>query len=560
MTKKHHYGMEIDEQLILELFPFDKPRDIQLEAIKKSLHEFNEGVEHVILDGPTGAGKSAIAYTIARYIQHTTYGEEKSLFTTITKYLQDQYIRDFPDLHSIRGAADPIYTCDDLHNRNTEGCVLHVKATAKKCMGECPYRRAQQKFMKGPLSLTNTHFVARIPRSWHFLVLDECHEVGSVITSAAETPIFHEDEVKFNLLFGPGSSQLVEIWRGVRENLSQYEHGEVFEMPVFDGLHEFDLEKAKKEVEGMAGQTGYRSLAGHLAGLTSAMSACWIMEGKEAIAHRDPKEMEKDPKLKPMIKPVYAADFADKLIFSKGEKILHMSATVCGDDAYSRELGFNDHNWASVSVRHPIPADTRKVYFNPLGWMSAKTEEKDFHNTAKFVDALGEKYDANMMIHTASYKRANRINDLSYAHIDLPKSAKEAIQILQDGANSKKKKIVASPSIMAGVDGKDDLCRINVIAKLPFPSFGDPRVRYISQKRPYLITQQVVRHVVQAAGRGTRHENDFSYTFILDGMFDKLYNDNKQMFPEWFKESIQWRYNGVLQNLPEGLELNRKEN
>lgn len=551
--------MTIDENLILECFPFEKPRDIQLEAIYKSLEAYNDGYEHVVLDGPTGAGKSAIAYTIGRYIMEITDGAEKGLFTTITKYLQDQYLRDFPDLKEIRGAADPMYMCNDMHNRNTEGCVLHMRATAKKCMSECPYRIAQKRFMQGPLSLTNTHFVARIPRAWHYLVLDECHEVGGVIQTAAEFPIFVEDEVRFNLLFGPGSARLVDIWRNARKHLEKFEHGEVFVMPEFEGFNEFDFEKAQKGVESMAGQSGYRSLSGHLTGLMKAIQSCEIMTGKESIAHCDPKEMEKDAKIKPMIKPVYASDFADKLIFSKGEFILHMSATVCGDEAYAKELGFENHKWTSVAVKHPIPADNRKVYFNSIGWMSAKTEEKDFENTARLVDHISETYDANVMIHTASYKRANKIAELCQkAKVDLPKSAREAIEILSDGAEKKKPTIVASPSIMAGVDGKDDLCRINVIAKMPFPSFGDPRIRYISKTKPYLISQQVVRHVVQAAGRGTRHENDFSHTHIIDGMFEKLFKDNRQMFPKWFTDSIVWRYNGVLQPLPEEYNLNRK--
>nr|CAI3971285.1 DNA helicase [Ochrobactrum phage ORM_20] len=549
--------IDIIEEDILSCFPFEKPRDIQMEAIHEILQAYNEGYEHVVLDGPTGAGKSAIAIAVAKYIVEHTEEDEKALFTTISKYLQDQYLRDFPELASLRGSQDPIYTCDDNHLRSTEGCVLHMRQTNNRCIGECPYKKAQKRFLAGPYSLTNTHFIARLPRSWHMLIIDECHEAGNVVVGAAETPIFREDEVKFNLLFGEGSSRLVEIWREVRNSLENHSHGEVFEMPRFEGLSEFDVERAQKSVDALAGQPGFRSLKGHLAGLVRNMAAVTLTADKEVMYHFDPNEKsdKKDLEKSPVIKPVFASDFADKLLFSKGEFILHMSATICGEDAYARELGFEDHKWKAVRVRHPIPADRRKVYFNSIGWMSKKTEEKDFHKTAEFIDDLHKFYNKNIIIHTASYNRANRVRDLSFAPVDVPKSAKEAIAILKKGnvdrEGNKTPAIVASPSIMAGVDGKDEICRINVIAKMPFPSFGDPRVRYISQKKPYLIAQQVVRHVVQAAGRGTRHEEDFSYTFIIDGMFDKLYKDNTQMFPEWFKDSIQWRYNGVLQPLPQ---------
>jgi Rad3-related DNA helicase len=98
---------------------------------------------------------------------------------------------------------------------------------------------------------------------------------------------------------------------------------------------------------------------------------------------------------------------------------------------------------------------------------------------------------------------------------------------------------VASPSAVAGIDGKDDMIRLNIIAKLPFPSLGDPRLRYLSKVAPEVYALKVARDIVQAAGRGTRHQSDFSHTVILDGSFRYFIQRNRHLFPQWFLNALR---------------------
>ncbi len=53
----------------------------------------------MVVEAPTGAGKSAIAVTLAR--------EASSAYIlTAQKILQDQYLRDFPELAVMKGRGD----------------------------------------------------------------------------------------------------------------------------------------------------------------------------------------------------------------------------------------------------------------------------------------------------------------------------------------------------------------------------------------------------------------------------------------------------------------------
>src|SRR5690606_38170931 len=83
-------------------FPFRSYRPGQLEAIEEVRAAFAAGKRFVVLEAPTGSGKSAIGVTLAR--------EAGSAFVlTAQKVLQDQYLRDFEDLAVMKGRSN--YPC-----------------------------------------------------------------------------------------------------------------------------------------------------------------------------------------------------------------------------------------------------------------------------------------------------------------------------------------------------------------------------------------------------------------------------------------------------------------
>ena len=80
-------------------FPFSEPRDGQLETVSEILKAVDEGYRYIVLEAGTGTGKSAIAATLASIF-------ESSYILTITKQLQDQYLRDFSDLQVVKGRSN----------------------------------------------------------------------------------------------------------------------------------------------------------------------------------------------------------------------------------------------------------------------------------------------------------------------------------------------------------------------------------------------------------------------------------------------------------------------
>jgi ATP-dependent DNA helicase DinG len=83
-------------------FPFKEVRPKQLEVLQQIADAINAGYKYIVLEAPTGFGKSPVAITVGR-----TLGT--SYICSATKDLQTQYTNDFPFLRAIKGMGN--YDC-----------------------------------------------------------------------------------------------------------------------------------------------------------------------------------------------------------------------------------------------------------------------------------------------------------------------------------------------------------------------------------------------------------------------------------------------------------------
>ena len=98
--------------------------------------------------------------------------------------------------------------------------------------------------------------------------------------------------------------------------------------------------------------------------------------------------------------------------------------------------------------------------------------------------------------------------------------------------------ILLSPSMMEGVDLYDDLSTFQIILKMPWPSLANPRINILSKMSDSWYSNQVWMHIMQAAGRSTRHAEDESVTYILDASFNYFYKKWYPNLPKWFTKRI----------------------
>ena len=135
----------------LNNFPHSEFRNNQDVVIRQICDAFNSGYKHIILEAPTGFGKSAIAITIAR-----TLGS--SYICTATKDLQTQYSRDYQFLKFAKGKSNFLcrvkedfvesgkYLCSSCNSKTEIECK-HTSCDYGPCLSDesmegsgCKYR------------------------------------------------------------------------------------------------------------------------------------------------------------------------------------------------------------------------------------------------------------------------------------------------------------------------------------------------------------------------------------------------------------------------------------
>ena len=88
------------------------------------------------------------------------------------------------------------------------------------------------------------------------------------------------------------------------------------------------------------------------------------------------------------------------------------------------------------------------------------------------------------------------------------------------------------PSLVEGIDLKDDLCRFIVVMKIPYPSLGDKFIERKFKANPQWYIWKTVNSLVQGIGRGVRNENDWCETYILDATMDNILLRNRNLIPQ----------------------------
>ena len=112
---------------LLSNFPFTSKRYNQESVLSQICTAFNSGYKYIILEAPTGFGKSPVAIATAM-----TLGS--SYTCTSTKDLQTQYCMDFPYLKAAKGKNN--FTClvkEDFIKNNSYRCGICVSDNAKEC-------------------------------------------------------------------------------------------------------------------------------------------------------------------------------------------------------------------------------------------------------------------------------------------------------------------------------------------------------------------------------------------------------------------------------------------
>lgn len=533
----------------MEYFPFDIPREQQVEAIELAKLAFQNDKRFVIIEAGTGVGKSAVGVALNRLIKSPAGKAYRSsggwdngaYFLTTQKILQEQYVKDFSDMLSLKSSSN--YQCR-YHKKNT--CADSLRALSctdkssrffKTCAYSCTYKKTKEEFIKGTEGITNfayflaeTQYAGKLkPRQ--LLVIDEAHNIELQLSKFIEVTISERFAKTVLKLAWPGSMTLKQSVDWVRN---------VY-LPKLSSHVKF-VKKGIEKYVGMADRLNeFTSLAKKLEMLDKHECKInrfleiykpdnWIVNKQEAYG----RSMEKIE-----FKPIDVSAFSEDLLFRLGAKIVLMSATILDGDAFCESLGIPKEQAEFLSFESPFPVENKPILYNPMGSMASRSIDQTLPKMVQGIKMiLKEHANEKGIIHCHSYKVANYIKKNIRSSRLLIHDSTNRDEVLARHISSNKNTVLLSPSMTEGVDLKDDCSRFQILCKVPYPYLGDKLVKKRMHKWKWWYPLQTAKTIVQSVGRSIRHENDFAVTYILDGDWERFYSRNRKYFPAEFRKSI----------------------
>ena len=547
-------------------------REGQLEAIQKVIKAYNDGKEDVLIDAPTGSGKSIIALCLSYYFNKKL--DSTGYILTSDLSLQDQYEDDIGNFRlnipSVKGVDN--YTCTENNEVISKGhCKLKGLNPKKlECYDACPYYSRRDSASMASTSLLNysywltvrNYVVKDIFSIRDFIIFDEAHKLDTIVFDYFSPEISHDFYKKIDM-----------VVKWIQRNINTYFATETFSADewiknykllvgennkdnilnilnkIADGLN--GIQELKKDIaDFIKKNVGKENVSGYLMNVINDFNDIGIIATKinfildivkttENLDGLIKVENDKDRAVKfyHIDSKYYFREFIRK---QTGFRI-YMSATFCNTD-FVRENYFIDKDKSEiVSLESGFNYDNSAIYFvSNSGKMSYKfISESKKTNYPIIKRIVEENPNQRILIHAANYKitkdLGEYLKDKRVSYYTNRSEKNMALRNYHENSNG----VLIGPSLTEGLDFSDDKCRIQIFAKTPFLNISDEFVkRKADENKMWYIWKSVI-NVIQGTGRGLRHKDDYVTTYIVDSSFMYLAKNFGNFFPETFKKRFK---------------------
>jgi Rad3-related DNA helicase len=218
-----------------------------------------------------------------------------------------------------------------------------------------------------------------------------------------------------------------------------------------------------------------------------------------------------------------------------------MSATFADPSKYMKSIAIKSAKY--IKLGSTFDFSNSPIYFYNKHRMTYKEINANLPWLYETIDDILNKHkNENGIIHTASYDLALKIfNNVKFENrqrILVYSGTEEKRQVLEI-LKVNKNKILMGPSLLEGLDLKDDWSRFQIFAKVPYLSLGDKFVAAKLKINHEWYVWKAIINILQGVGRSVRSENDWATTYILDGALADLIHNNRKAFPAEFMQRMK---------------------
>ncbi|MDO5849911.1 MAG: ATP-dependent DNA helicase [Methanobacteriaceae archaeon] len=523
------------DDVVKYYFPFENPREGQLETATEIYEAMLKGYKYIILEAGTGTGKSAIAACLASLIGN-------SYIFTMTKQLQEQYTDDFKHFALVKGRGNfkcLNYSQDGINETCDMGsCILEKKNCSFKVNQfnyasqdlACHYHLQKCNALDSTVVISNYDYMVpelnfvRDFSKRDLMIFDECHNLESKIMSLLTLELTRKelkDEAGVNL-----SKQTVANLK-----LGEYD--------TWISFIEKVTKKYKKRNEKYKNNSKYSKKSKVLERRIDNFRRF------KKFINVDPNNWIVDYDSRSQIlsfKPIKIDKYAKDILLKYGDVCLFMSASILDYKQFAKWLGINPDE--IYPIRRKSPFDTSR---NPIILfdknMSYKNLKSNAPKTIPIIKEILEKHkNEKGIIHTVSYQCKDFLMDQLQDTRLIDHNNKNRLKALNKFEKSKQPLVLISPSMNEGVDLPGDKCRFQIIYKMPYPSISDKQIKARKNIENKWYDYQTAITLVQTYGRGMRSVNDYCVTYFIDSRLNSfIRRDSKRdnLLPNFFKDAIE---------------------
>ena len=506
------------------------------------------GKRYCLLNLPTGTGKSFISVAMfANWYKNFVNSSAKFDILTNSKILQQQYLKDFEFINNYKGRSN--YYCEKYDTDCGNGKEL-CRVLKSPC-DSCPYDIAKNKWLVGNIGLTNFHLFNTLSlyqtdvlkrRESNVLIIDESHDFESVYSDFLSTKISAKTLKKcgFNL---KELETIDDKFISKIKYLDKYlEFLERKLIPMLkDKQNQFEIEiknsSPKKKVE----LGNYmQNIEGKLLSFNHLFESYKNDPSNIVLDVITNKNDKMYSGIELVTQHVWVYEYIHEYVWKHYDHIIFMSASILDKKMFSFINGLEDNLTSYYEIPTPFSANNRKIYYMKIGKMSWSSKEETFQKQIPWIKKILAKYKNNKgIIHTTNYEITEWLKNNIVDERLLFHETDDRNEILEKHLTSTTPTVLVSPSMMSGIDLKDDLARFQILLKVPYPNISSNKIKARQKTNSDWYTWKTVVDTLQMYGRSTRSDTDFSDTYILDSNFSDLLKYNSHIIPEYMLNAIK---------------------
>lgn len=517
---------------------------------------FEDPQATIVIDAPTGTGKSIIAMASSLVLSML---DKKGYMITSDLSLQDQYESDFYrlGLHwpSVKGVDN--YECSvnglpfSLGDCRLKG-MSYEQASKLECYGNCQYLQNRERAINHRVTLLNYAFWL-LQRNYvedqraeeggspfeqrDFAFFDEAHKVDEIVQNHFSPRIDTTISAKIQVV-----NSFLTKWGFSEPKVTKAR----IETVIYALMQETDKNEIFKNMKYLKHFLGeYKSMGNEIK--TAAK--------KRFSTSSVPRDWQSAMTSIDRIKDIYCKfdDYIDiidevgldkmvvdqrqeeavftcieeqwlirKHLHAKANFKVFMSATIGDPASYMKIMGIENAKFIRLS--NDFNYDKSPIVFINKYRMSMREKETSLPKVLEMLDKIIDKHKGQRgVIHCGSYEFMNYImakskHTFRLINYENSKDKADALELFK----KKEGAVLVGPSILEGLDLKDDISRFQIFFKVPYPSLNSPHIKAKMKYMPDWYDWKTSVSFLQGVGRSVRSKDDWAVTYMLDACFRTL--------------------------------------